>query len=84
MTPKQICSTRDCHFTVLGLTASSGNPVLCVVIFASDKSNGVVANWTEGIDIMVDPVKDESREIILSEINFGEGKYFPSGPTCNF
>jgi hypothetical protein len=84
MTPKQICATRDRHFTVLGLTAATGDPVLCVVIFASDKSNGVVANWAEGIDIMVDPVKDEKGEIILSELNFGEGKYFPSGPTCLF
>jgi hypothetical protein len=84
MTPKQICATRDRHFTVLGLTAASGDSVLCVVIFASEKNNGVVANWAEGIDIMVDPVKDENGEIILSELNFGEGKYFPSGPTCLF
>jgi hypothetical protein len=76
MTPKQICSTRDRHFTVLGLTASSGDPVLCVVIFASDKTDGVIANWTEGIDIMVDPVKDENGEIDLSDINFGKGKIF--------
>jgi hypothetical protein len=84
MTPKQICSTRDRHFTVLGVTAATGDPVLCVVIFASEKTNGVIANWAEGIDIMVDPVKDEQGEIILSEVNFGEGKYFPSGPTCCF
>jgi hypothetical protein len=44
----------------------------------------VAANWAEGIDIMVDPVKDEKGEIILSEMIFGEGKYFPSGPTGLF
>jgi hypothetical protein len=33
---------------------------------------------------MIDPVKDEYGEIILSELDFGEGKYFPSGPTCDF
>jgi hypothetical protein len=84
MTLKQICSTRDRHFTVLGLTAATGDPILCVVIFALEKNHGVVANWLEGIDIMVDPVKNENGEIILREVNFGEGKYFPSGPTCCF
>jgi hypothetical protein len=34
--------------------------------------------------MMVDHVKDDSGEIILREVNFGEGKYFPSGPTCVF
>jgi hypothetical protein len=76
MTPKQICSTRDRHFSVLGLTASTGDSVLCVVIFASEKQNGVVKNWLEGIDVMVDPVKDINGEIILSEVNFREGKVF--------
>jgi hypothetical protein len=84
MTPKQICSTRDRHFTVLGITASTGDPVLCVVIFASDKKTGVNANWAEGIDITVNPVMDENGEILLSEVNFGQGKYFPSGPQCCF
>jgi hypothetical protein len=40
MTPKQISSTRDRHFTVLGLTAATGEPVLCVVIFTSDRKRG--------------------------------------------
>jgi hypothetical protein len=84
MTPKQICSSRDKHFTVLGLTAATGEPVLCVVIFASEKKGGVVANWSEGIDLMVDPVLDEKGEVLVSDINFGQGKYFPSGPTCCF
>jgi hypothetical protein len=33
--PIRFCLTRDWHITALGLTASTGNPVLCVVIFAS-------------------------------------------------
>jgi hypothetical protein len=37
MTPKQQAATRDKHFTVLGLTTGTGEPVLCVVIFASEK-----------------------------------------------
>jgi hypothetical protein len=67
------------HFTALGLAAATRDPVLCVVIFASDKSN-----WAEAIEIMGDPLKDEKGEIFLSELNFGEGKYFPSSTTCLF
>jgi hypothetical protein len=83
MRPKQIASNRDRHFTVLGLTAASGDPVLCVVIFASERK-GVAASWAEGIDLTVDPVKDEDGAVLLEKVNFGEGKYFPSGPTCFF
>ena len=83
-TPKQISSTSDKHFTLLGLTAGTGEAVLCVIIFASERTEGVVANWAEGIDITIDPVKDENGEIVIGEVNFGEGKYFPSGPTCKF
>jgi hypothetical protein len=32
-TPKQKVSTGDKHFAILGVTAASGEPVLCVVIF---------------------------------------------------
>ena len=84
MTPKIISATRDKHFTVLGLTAGTGEPVLCVVVFASEKKHGVVADWAEGIDITVKPVTDENGENILDEVNFGNGKYMPSGPTCFF
>ncbi len=27
--------TKDCHFTVLGFTAASGDPFMCAIIFAS-------------------------------------------------
>jgi hypothetical protein len=73
MTPKQFFSTHDHHLTVLGLTASTVDTVLCVVLFASENMDGVIANSTEGIDIMVDPVMDNNEEIFLSEVNFGEG-----------
>jgi hypothetical protein len=85
MTPKTIAATRDKHFTVLGLTAATGEPILCVVIFASDNKHGVlVSDWAEGIDIRVLPERDENGEICLEEVNFGNGKYFPCGPICNF
>ena len=30
-------SNKDKHFTVLGLTACTGEPVMCVIIFAGEK-----------------------------------------------
>jgi hypothetical protein len=56
-TPKQMVSTSDKHFTVLGLTASTGEPVLCVIIFASENEQGVSATWVTGIDMTVIPEK---------------------------
>ena len=55
---------------------------LCLIIFASETTIGVVATWTEAIDVRINPVKDENEEIIIGELNFGEGKHFPSGPRC--
>jgi hypothetical protein len=41
-------------------------------------------DWAEGIDITIDPVLDENGDILLDDVKFGKGKYFPSGPTCIF
>lgn len=82
-TPKTIASSTDKHFTVLGFTAASGDPVLCVVIFAGDR-NTMPGNWTAGIDIQVPPVMDEEGRILLEEVNFGPGKFYPGGPVCIF
>jgi hypothetical protein len=36
MTRPQIrAATKDSHFTVLGFTAATGEPVMCAIIFAS-------------------------------------------------
>jgi hypothetical protein len=32
-TPKQVCTTKDAHFMVLGFTSANGQPVMCVIIF---------------------------------------------------
>jgi hypothetical protein len=81
--PKEISSTRDRHFTVMGFTSASGLPVLCVVIFASPRCK-LEAGWAEGMDAFVRLVRNEQDEILLDTINFGEGKFFPGGPTCHF
>jgi hypothetical protein len=83
--PKEISSTCDKHFTVLGVTAASGEPVPCVVIFASEQ-NVIPENWVTGIDIQKSPLMEEfdATKVALDSENFGENKYFPGGPCCNF
>jgi hypothetical protein len=81
--PKEIASTWDCHFTVLGVTAASGKPVLCVVIFASEKES-ITVSWASGIDIQIDPIYDKDGNIILDTENIGGGMYFQGGPKCCF
>jgi hypothetical protein len=68
------------------VTAANGNPVLCVVIFASER-NAIPENWVTGIDIQKVPVMEEmeNNSVVASDpSNFGKGNYFPYGPTCNF
>ena len=36
LTPRQKCSTTDAHYTVLGFTAGTGEPVMCVIIFEGE------------------------------------------------
>jgi hypothetical protein len=79
-TPKIICATTDTHFTVLGVTASSNHPVMCVVIFAGEKMDPL---WAMGADLFAE-VNGSVEDIHFMRNNSGPGKYHPFGPTCNF
>lgn len=85
-TPKIHSSTRDQHFTVLGVTNARGDPILAVVIFASERKNGCPSNWYWGIDCTVtDPkMTPDGADVSLDDCNFGPGNYFPGGPVCKF
>ena len=56
---------------ILGVTAATGEVVLCECIFSSEKI-GVPVNWSKGIDMTIDPVLDEKRKILISDINLGK------------
>ena len=43
--------TTDIHYTVMGFTAATGEPVLCVVIFQSENEESIPRQWVSGIDI---------------------------------
>ena len=80
MVPQQKASTNDKHFTLLGLTALTGDPVMCVLIIEGKKMNALQEC---GMDIFAEKIGEMSDEIFF-ENNQGQGKRFPGGPTCVF
>jgi len=78
--PKLQTSTRNRRFTMIGLTAFTGEPVMCILIFEGKHPKGHIE---AGIDITVTPDGDNTKpEFILN--NSGAGKYYPGGPECTF
>ena len=79
-TPQQKINTKDKHYTVLGLTALTGEPVMCIVIFAGNKEHAIVET---GLDLSA-PTIGSPNDADFVEKNSGKGKRFPGGPTCQF
>ncbi|KAL3804780.1 hypothetical protein ACHAW5_001887 [Stephanodiscus triporus] len=79
--PQIMSSTTDHKFTMLPFTSASGEAVCCVIIFQG--KGGVPATWRTGVDHSVTPILAVDGEFHL-ELNFGEGKYYPGGPTCKY
>ena len=73
-------STHSRKFTMIGFTALTGDPVMCVLIFEGKRPNGSIE---AGIDITIKPNGSPSDPDYV-EINSGAGKYFPGAPVCNF
>ena len=78
--PQNKSSINDRHFTVLGFTALTGEPVLCVIIVA-----GVIEAYEveTGIDIDASVIGDPTDKDYFQN-NAGKGKLFPKGPDCIF
>ena len=75
--PQQRAATKDCHFTVLGFTAASGDPIMCAIIFASKTMK---QEWVLGFDPFVEWIGEENNV----EENMGYGKAMPGGPQVMF
>ncbi len=69
-------STNGGRFTVIGLTAASGDAVMCIVIFAAEE---LTYEQRMGHDIRA--VFDGDGSI---RDNTGHQKSFPGAPTCHF
>ena len=74
--PRTACSTSDAHWTTLGFTSGTGEPVICAIIFAAETLS---VEERLGLDIFAD-CKDD----MFSVQNYKPGKYFPGGPKCTF
>ena len=80
MTPQQKACTKEKHFTLLGITALNGDPVMCVIIFAGKRENKL---YECGMDVFAEQIGEVGDEDFF-EKNSGKGKLYPGGPTCTF
>ena len=78
--PQLKASIKDRHFTLLGFTALSGEPVMCLLILAGVEEKMEVEM---GIDLIV-PTFGSVDDDDYFEKNSGKGKIFPMGPECDF
>ena len=74
------CSKTNKKFTLIGLTAFTGEPVICIIIIQGKQPKPHVE---AGVDILVSPIGD-SNDSDFFEKNYGPGKYMPGGPVCHF
>ena len=74
--PRTSCSTSEAHWTTLGFTSSTSEPVLCGIIFIAETLS---VEERLGIDFFV-----KCQDDMFSKENYGPGKYFPGGPKCKF
>jgi hypothetical protein len=77
-------SVTDIHFTVMCFTSGMGEPVMCSVIFKSEKKvSEIPLNWKTGIDITKD-IKQGTSPLHTLFLNSVEGGAMQGGPTCCF
>ena len=73
-----LLSKASGRFTLMGLTAATGEPVLCICILAA-KSLSVTD--VKGFDYRASIPYDSSKTM---EEKMGEGKVLPGLPVCKF
>ena len=82
--PKIKISTKNKHWTTLGLTAMNGDPVMCVIIFANKKRqvyNELGLDCSVNLDGDIDDFETIHDYIIH---NSGPGKAFQQAPMCKY
>ena len=77
---QKIASESDVAWTMLAVTALTGEPVCCVVIIEGKR---LAAEDMTGEDIMVSQEGCEDISFLNQE-NHGPDKRFPGGPSCSF
>lgn len=77
--PQIRAATKDSHFTVLGFTATTGQPLMCAIIF--DAKELLSERWVLGFDRSALWYGGEN-DVDLN--TGGLGKRFPMGPSCKY
>ena len=80
MVPQQKASTKDKHWTLIGLTALNGDPIMCVLILAGIRK---VPIYKCVMDVFAEQVGEVTDEHYFKQ-NCGKSKKYPGGPTCVF
>ena len=78
--PQNKTSKTSKRFTLIDLTAFTGEPVICIIILQGKQPKSDIEI---GVDILVPPIGDTSDPKFF-ENNYGHRKYMPGGPVCNF
>jgi len=73
--PQQRAATKDAHFTVMGFTAASGDPVMCAIIFAAKVFKD---EWRTGVEPFAEWIAEPNNLVD----NCGDGKMYPFGLGC--
>ena len=69
-------SHNNGRLTVIGLTAASGDAIMCIIIFATEE-----LTFTQGMGYDIRAPYNDSKSITE---NSGSGKAFSGAPTCFF
>jgi hypothetical protein len=77
---KETATTNCNHFTVLGFTAATGDPIMCAIIVSGKTMKPEVVT---GLDVFAKKNGEESDDDFIAN-NTGPGKIYPNGPTCVF
>jgi hypothetical protein len=82
---------NDNHFTVLCFQSGNGEPIMCAIIFKSDrKVSDIPDSWKTGIDIRklrdeaIVPGQEEEVAKLYIEFELGEDGALGGGPVCTF
>ena len=78
--PQNKPSKTNQRFMSIGLTAFTGEPVMCIIILQGKQPK---ADIEAGVGILVAPIGDTSDPDFFTN-NYGPGKYMPGAPVCHF
>ena len=85
-TPKINATKKSKKFTVLGLTTLRGDPLMCVIILEGKERNVFMESGVDPFHPLNQSFQGDiaNSNVEILEDNYGPGRLFPGGPTCEF